>query len=566
MQQLMLESHSRPPGRSRRGNTLLTLSLWAAMFGLGAAVGCGVESPAGLETPESVQSNLTPMCVTETQGDPTSCKDEKTWSAYGAMACAGKGLTLTKISYATGCGVGLYRQTTYECCSTTPTPPTPMCMWSPATGTGACRLADEWKKEGATFCAAHGLVFTDLKLDRACAAGGYATAQYECCTPTPTPTPMCSTQTLDSMTCVDDTTWKTKAEATCKAKGQSVGVVSLGAACMGGHLAIKFECCGPVTPPPPSPMCSGEAMASMTCVDDTTWKTKAEATCKAKGQTLGSVSLGTACMGGHLDVKFECCGPVTPPPTTMCTAEAVTSTTCVDDATWKTRADAACTAKKLTLRSVSYGTACMGGHKDIKFECCGPVTPPPPPPPMCTTESLAVMACVDDASWKLRADATCKAKMLTLGSLSFGAACPGGHQEVKFECCGPTTPPPPPLCTTEKGPATAVCKTPDQWKITGEAVCAAKHQSLSGLTLNGACTGGFSDAQFLCCTTPTPPPTTMCTAGVVGDGKTCAAETALKSQAEAVCTMAGMRLTAFAAYDGCAMTGGYLHAKYQCCK
>ena len=59
--------------------------------------------------------------ASETQGGPTSCKDEATWSAYGAMACAGKGLVLNHISFATSYGAGLYREATYDCCtSTTP--------------------------------------------------------------------------------------------------------------------------------------------------------------------------------------------------------------------------------------------------------------------------------------------------------------------------------------------------------------------------------------------------------------------------------------------------------------
>ena len=569
MQELTQQIHESPPRPTRRRSPLPAL-LWAALLGLGTALGCGAAAPVEpLDNADSVQKNLTPMCISATQGDPTSCKDEKTWSAYAAMDCAGKGLVLSKVSFATSCGVGLYRQTTYDCCSTTPMPPTPMCMWTPApAGPAVCQKDDAWKKEGLAFCAMHGLVLNDLKLDHPCIAGGYGTAQYECCTttPTPPPTPMCTTQALTEKSCVDDGTWKTRAEAACKAKMQTLGSVTLGKSCMGGHLDIQFQCCGPVTPPPPPPMCTGEALASMTCVDDTTWKLKADATCTAKKQTLGTLAFGTACMGGHTDIKFECCGAVTPPPPPpMCSGEELASMTCVDDGTWKTRAAATCAAKKQTLGSIAFGTACMGGHQNIKFECCGPVTPPPPPP-MCSTETLASMSCVDDGTWKLKADGVCTAKKQTLSSLSFGAACMGGHTEVKFECCGPVVMPPP-MCTTDKAPSTGTCQTPDNWKRAGDTYCTAKHQALSGLSLSGACAGGFSEAQFQCCgpVTPPPPPPT-CTGGLVGDGRSCVTEANLKSQAEAICKMAGTRLTAFGAFDACGMMGQYLQAKYECCK
>ncbi len=548
------------------GNTLRALSLWTALLGLGSTLGCGVEpAPEPSDNADSVQRNLTPMCISETQGGTTSCKDEKTWSTYAAMACAGKGLTLAKIGYATSCGAGLYRQTTYECCTSTPTP-TPMCMWSPATGTGRCLKDDEWKKEGVNFCAMHGLQLNDLKLDRACTAGGFATAQFECCTTPPMPPgPMCTTQVQASRTCIDDATWKSRAEAECKAKMQTLGAIGLGTACMGGHLDIKFECCGPTTPPPPPPgMCTTEALRSMACVDDVSWKRQAEAACSAKKLTLGTLAFGSACMGGHQDIKFECCGPTTPPPGPMCSTESIAAASCVDDVTLKTKAEATCKAKMLTLGAVTFGPACPGGHQEIKFECCGTTTPPGP---MCISEAIAVMACVDDASWKLRADAMCKAKMLTLTSISYGTACMGGHQDIKFECCGPTTPPPGPMCSTDKAPSTGMCQTPDRWKAQGDTFCAAKRQSLSGLNLNGACTGGFSEAQFICCGPTTPTPTPTCTGGVVGDGRTCSDETTLKTQASAICTMAGARLAGFSPYDLCgAMTRGYLHAKYECCK
>jgi hypothetical protein len=216
---------------------------------------------------------------------------------------------------------------------------------------------------------------------------------------------------------------------------------------------------------------------------------------------------------------------------------------------------------------VSFGKTCMGGHLDVQFTCCGPMPPPPPPPPMCTTETAASMSCVDDVTWKTRAAATCSAKKLTLSSLTYGHVCMGGHQDITFTCCGPTPPPPPPMCTTEKAPSTGTCHTPDQWKTAGEAYCSAKKESLTGLSMSGACMGGFSEASYECCpsVTPPPPPPT-CTAGVLGDGRTCVAEAALKTEADGLCTKAGQKLTAFSPYDACGPMGQYLHAKYECCK
>ena len=630
-----------PPRKSPRR----VLLPYAALVVIGAALGgCGVEPIDLGDSTNPVKTLDSLKCTSETQGGATSCKDEKTWSAYGAMACAGKGLVLNHISFATSCGAGLYREATYDCCTASPPSPPPpvpprMCMWSPAIGPAACQPADAWKKQGITFCSTHGLQLNDLKLDRPCGAGGYGSAQFECCTttPPPPPPPMCTTEVLAEKSCVDDGTWKAKADAACKAKKLNLTTLAFGAACMGGHLDVKFECCPVVTPPPP-PMCTTEVLVEKSCVDDGRWKAQAEAACKAKMQSLGTLAFGTACMGGHLDVKFECCGPTTPPPPPppgMCTTEALTERSCIDDATWKTRADAACKAKKLNLTALAFGAACMGGHMDVKFECCPVVTPPPPPPPpACTTDVLADKSCVDDGTWKTRADAACRAKMQTLSSLSFGAACMGGHLEVKFECCGPmppppppppppmctketlaamaciddaswktraaatcaakkltlnaiaygtacmgghqditfeccpvvTPPPPPPMCTTDKAPSSGKCQTPAQWKTDGDNFCAAKKQTLTSLSMSVPCMGGFSEAEFECCGATPPPPPPTCTSGVVGDGRTCNTESALKSQAEGVCKMAGLRLTAFSPYDACGAMAQYLHAKYECCK
>ncbi|HRI50847.1 MAG TPA: hypothetical protein PLW65_11750, partial [Pseudomonadota bacterium] len=367
---------SLPPGRCPpRSAPRRTLLPYAALLILGTALGgCGLDPEDLNGSSSAVQTLDGPKCATETQGGPTSCKDEATWSAYGAMACAGKGLVLKNVSFAKSCGPGLYREATYDCCtSTTPVPtPTPprMCMWAPAaTPPGTCLAGDAWKKEGIAFCSSHGLQLNDLKLDRPCGVSGYSAAQFECCTaspppPPPPPPPMCTAQALTERSCVDDGTWKSRIEATCKAKMQTVGSVSFGAACAGGHLEVKFECCGPTTPPPPPPpppMCTTEVLTERSCVDDGTWKTRIEATCKAKMQSVGGVSFGAVCPGGHLEVKFECCGPTTPPPPPppMCTTEAIAAMTCIDDASWKTRAAGVCASRKQTLGSLSYGRACM---------------------------------------------------------------------------------------------------------------------------------------------------------------------------------------------------------------
>jgi hypothetical protein len=188
---------------------------------------------------------------------------------------------------------------------------------------------------------------------------------------------------------------------------------------------------------------------------------------------------------------------------------------------------------------------------------------------MCTNETLASMTCVDDATWKTRASDACTAKKETLVSLTVGHACMGGHLDIAFQCCGGPTPPPPPMCTTEKAPGTGMCESPAQWKTEGDTYCAAKKQVLTSLSMSGPCMGGFSAAEFECCSTgsPPPPPPPTCTAGVIGDGRTCVSEATLKSEADGACTMAGGKLTAFSAYDACGMAGGqYLHAKYECCK
>ena len=190
---------------SRKRTWLFSVVAVAAL--LGACDGAPVDQAAGeVTTGEDVNAlspDVTPRCVTIKEGGATSCKDEKTWRSYGEASCKAKGLALKNVMLATSCGMASWREATYTCCDAITPPPPP---------------------------------------------------------PPPPPPGMCFTESLkDPMgTCVDDSTWKTRAEAVCKAKSATVKNLTYGTVCRAsgatGHFDDRGECCGPTTPPPPPPL------------------------------------------------------------------------------------------------------------------------------------------------------------------------------------------------------------------------------------------------------------------------------------------------------------------------
>lgn len=330
------------------------------------------------------------------------------------------------------------------------------------------------------------------------------------------------------------------------------------------------------------------------CKDEKTWRGYGEASCKAKGLALKSVMFANSCgMASWREATYTCCDAVTPPPPPppppdMCLTQVLSTATgaCIDDATWKGRAEAFCKSKGLSVKTLGFGTVCrasgISGHVDVKVECCGPTVPPPPPPPppgMCSVEPLKdpMGACLDDAAWKTRAEAVCKAKGATVKSLSLGTVCRTsggiGHSDARVECCGSTPPPPPPppvgRCTWNPLPSMGVCRLPDVWKREATTFCSTKMQTLHDLKLDKPCAmGGFVAAEAECCdvtTPPPPPPPSMCVGAVIGDATKCQTEVALKSEAERTCNARGLKLTAFSAYDPCGAMAQYRQAKFTCC-
>lgn len=262
------------------------------------------------------------------------------------------------------------------------------------------------------------------------------------------------------------------------------------------------------------------------------------------------------------------------------------ATSCKDEKTWRSYGEASCKAKGLALKNVMLATSCgMASWREATYTCCDVITPPPPPPPpppgMCFTESLKdpMGTCVDDSTWKTRAEAVCKAKSATVKNLTYGTVCRAsgytGHFDVRVECCGPTTPPPPPpvgRCTWNPLPSMGICRLPDVWKREATTFCSTKMQTLHDLKLDKPCAvGGFVAAEAECCdasmppTPPTPPPTT-CVGAVIGNPMTCQTEVALKTEAERTCVARGLKLTTFVAYDPCGAMAQFHHAKYSCCK
>lgn len=206
----------------------------------------------------------------------------------------------------------------------------------------------------------------------------------------------------------------------------------------------------------------------------------------------------------------------TPPPTTMCThIKDGGPTSCKDEATWKMYGDKACSAKGLTLHSISYSGACGRGHwMAADYECCGMPTPPPPPPPTCacTTDKLGgPMDCKDKKDWESAAQAACKAKGKILTRVDYHDSCGcDSYRDVELTCCTtggtpPPPPPPPPTCFDVADGASGTCRTEADWKAIAEMTCGAKGAKLSNIAFGGACrpTGtmlpGYAEVKYQCC-------------------------------------------------------------------
>ena len=109
-----------------------------------------------------------------------------------------------------------------------PPPPLPVrCAWLPVPGTGVCRLPDVWKREATTLCSTKSRRSGDLKLDKACAMGGFTDAQAECCDTTIPGTDAAASTCVgavlgDGMTCSTEANLKAEADKTCSARGMKL--------------------------------------------------------------------------------------------------------------------------------------------------------------------------------------------------------------------------------------------------------------------------------------------------------------------------------------------------------
>ena len=594
------------PGLRRRLSAVgfLGLPLYVAALGFSALLGgCGTEEPIDLQN-ESVSQGVgsadaptdPTLCLKETQGGATSCKDEATWKSYGSMFCMGKKLTLKNITFNNRCGVGQFREATYECCGSSmpppPPPPPPMMCSTETLATRSCLDDKSWALKAQDFCKSKMATVGTVSYGAAC-MGGHLDIKFQCCTgvtpppppPPPPPPTMCMwAPAMGAGTCRMPDAWKMEGINFCSSMKMELHDLKLDRACMtGGYAAAQYECCSPATPPPPPPppptMCTTETWAVMTCVDDVSWKRRAEDSCKMKGLAIKDLKLDRACATGHQAATLVCCPatpPPPPPPPAMCISDHLTSPAgvCMAMDAWKRQADTYCTSKKLALKDVRPGRSCgMTGYSDVTVDCCSVVTPPPPPPPpgMCVSSNLGgtTGVCAPLDAWKRQAEAFCSSKKLALKDVRPGKSCGmTGYSDVIVDCCPVVTPPPPPMCTENAAPAGA-CKTPDIWTREGTAFCAAKRATLSGISLDKVCgMGGFSEAKFRCCptVTPPPPPPPACVAAVVGSPMMCVDEARLKAEADRTCTARGLKLTSFSAFSSCGAPGQFSQAKFECCK
>ena len=120
----------------------------------------------------------------------------------------------------------------------------------PVPGTGVCRLPDVWKREATTLCSTKKQVLQDLKLDKACAMGGFTDAQAECCDatmpgPTPPPSTCVGAVLGDGRTCANEANLKAEADKTCSARGMKLTGFAAYDPCgaVSQYRHAKFACC-----------------------------------------------------------------------------------------------------------------------------------------------------------------------------------------------------------------------------------------------------------------------------------------------------------------------------------
>jgi hypothetical protein len=193
-------------------------------------------------------------CVTQSQGDDTSCKDTGTWKQSAWQACDGQGMALSAYTTAKSCGTDSFRSVSYTCCpkAAPPPPPTTKSTQQIKGSSSTCKDAVAWKQIAAQTCESQKLQLVDYTHSMECGTGGYRYVLFTCSGPSdstgdistvPGPAQFiqykcCKTDSDciveiqgDEAVCKDAPTFKTAASASCESKGRALQSYGLYGAC-----------------------------------------------------------------------------------------------------------------------------------------------------------------------------------------------------------------------------------------------------------------------------------------------------------------------------------------------
>jgi hypothetical protein len=148
----------------------------------------GPTKPTDPATPKPDTGSGPGACVTNTQGDPTSCKDNSAWKEEAFQVCQKAGLSLVEHGLSEACGADTYRYVKFTCCKAeapspapTPTPTPSKCISDTQGDPTTCMSNSAWKDQASQVCQKAGLSLSDLGMSEECGDGGFRYVKFICC-------------------------------------------------------------------------------------------------------------------------------------------------------------------------------------------------------------------------------------------------------------------------------------------------------------------------------------------------------------------------------------------------
>lgn len=268
--------------------------------------------------------------------------------------------------------------------------------------------------------------------------------------------------------------------------------------------------------PKPDACTSGEIGNGKHCLDPSTVKDKAFKACDKDGFVLTELSITETCPGGlPSKASYTCCPTPPPPPPDPGPGSCIVGDlgdglTCEDPGTIKTNAFLICDKDGLVLTELKLASDCAGGlSTKASYVCCDPNTPPPPPPPQdCSVSELGDgQTCQDLFVLKQAAYDACKLDGRELTDLKYVDGCPGGQSsKISFVCCAPSEPKPPPqTCSAGQLGDGATCQADSAFLTQAEDACLQAGLNFAGVKTTHDCPGGLSTYGYYTCCAPAQP-------------------------------------------------------------